>query len=126
VQCEKYISIVAGGNSSVAKEFKDIAQQQPQTKLLQLNAPPPANEELPPPYEVAVLPGHHAILGQEISIKDRVGMFKALAQSDDVNRLIAAFSPAVVVIGVNRSQLNNIATSYQWIANNIRYRRPSQ
>ncbi|KAF8337658.1 hypothetical protein F5887DRAFT_527929 [Amanita rubescens] len=119
-QCEKYISIVAGGNSSVTKEFKAIAQQQPQTKPLQLNAPSPANEELPPPYEVAVLPGHHAILGQEISIKDRVGMFKALAQSDDVNRLIAAFSPAVVVIGVNRSQLTNIANGYQWIANNIR------
>ncbi len=117
---------MAGGNTSVVKEFKATAQPQPQTKLLQLNAQPPANEEPPPPYEVAVLPGHHAILGQEMSIKDRVGMFKALAQSDDVNRLIAAFSPAAVVIGVNRSQLTNIANSYQWIANNIRYRRPSQ
>jgi hypothetical protein len=126
VQCEKYISIVVGGSTSVAKEFKAIAQPQPQTKLLQLNAQLPANEEPPPPYDVAVLPGHHALLGQEISIKDRAGMFKALAQSDDVNRLIAAFSPADVVIGVNRSQLTNIASSYQWIANNIRYRHPSQ
>jgi len=47
-------------------------------------------------------------------------MFKALAQSDDVNRLIVALSPADVVIGVNRSQLTDAANSYQWIANNIR------
>jgi hypothetical protein len=117
---------VAGGNTSIAKEFKVIAQPQPQMKASRPNAQPPVNDEPPPPYEVAVLPGHHAILGQEISIKDRVGMFKALAQSDDVNRLIEALSPAVVVVGLNRSRLTDAANGYQWIANNIRYRRPSQ
>ncbi|KAF8326919.1 hypothetical protein F5887DRAFT_1113358 [Amanita rubescens] len=116
-QCEIYISIVAGGGTSIVKEFKATAQLRPHTKL---NVQPPANDEPPPPYEVAVLPGHHAILGQELSVKHRVGMFKALAQSDDVNRLIAAFSPSVVVVGVNRSQLTTAATGYQWIADNIR------
>ena len=118
-QCQKYITIVAGATPSVAKAFKTTAQLQ--TKALEPNAQSAVNEEPPPPYEVAVLPDFHAILGQQLSVKNRVGMFKALAQSDDINRLIAALSPADIVIGVNRSQLANAANAYQWVSDNIRY-----
>ena len=105
-QCEKYISIVAGGNSSIAKTFTSTRAP------LSI-----AGEESPPPYEVAVLPGYERVLGEtELSTADSVGKFRAMAQASDVNSLLVALSPPSLALGVNRAELNDAANSYRQIS----------
>lgn len=108
-QCEKYISIVAGGSSSFAKAFTSTGTSRALLK---------AGEEPPPPYEIAVLPGYERLLDKNfaLSAADRVGKFKAMAQASVVDRLIAALSPPSLDLSSNRAKLKSAAYSYREIS----------
>ena len=110
IQCEKYISIVAGQpSSSFAKAFISIGASR---ALLR------AGEDPPPPYQVAVLPGYERILGEKfaLSAADRVGRFRAMGKASDINSLIDALSPPSFTLGANRNVLNDAANSYLQIS----------
>ena len=109
IQCEKYISIVAGQPSSFAKAYISMGASRALSR---------AGEDPPPPYQVAVLPGYERILGEsfELSAADRVGRFRAMAKASDINSLIAALSPPSLTLGANRAELNDAANSYRQIS----------
>lgn len=106
-QSEKYISIVAGQPSSFARLFRAI----------QDNAASLASgDEPPPPYDIAVLPGYERLVGQSLSVEERVERFRAMAKASDVNILVAALSPPSLILGSNRAELNDAADSYRRIS----------
>ena len=109
VQCEKYISIVAGQSLSFAKAFISRGASR---GILR------AGEDPPPPYQVAVLPGYETILSEKfaLSAADRVGRFRAMAKASDINSLIAALSPPSLTLGANRAELNDAANAYRQIS----------
>ncbi|EGO29890.1 hypothetical protein SERLADRAFT_458229 [Serpula lacrymans var. lacrymans S7.9] len=104
IQCEKYISIVAGRNMSYAKLYTPT---------------PTDGDEAPPAYEVAILPGYEAVLGQKLSPEDRVGRYKAVVKAVDVNRLLPALSPPDFILEVKRSQLESAANNYKSVSSYI-------
>ena len=59
IQCEKYISIVAGQHTPFAKEFTPTGASS--AMLI-------AGEEPPPPYGVAVLPRYERVLGKTFAL----------------------------------------------------------
>ena len=109
VQCEKYISIVAGQSFSIARTFK-LTQNNARTTISE------SADDPPPPYEIAVLPGYEKLLSQPLTVEEQVGRARAMAKASDVNSLLAALSPPSLTLGSNRSQLNDAANSYRQIS----------